>query len=190
MDIANRNVLTDERNQVIGNAEVLRVAVSSGGDWLATLEIWTNMATVAAAATTVNCHDMKLKFWRYDAAQSNYELNTEVMMPHQDRVTALAFQPGLPGADRDGPPCLVSIGRDCKFKIWRLVDDTDIYRQKEAWTCDVAGDFRQWTPTSVSFSEDGSLLAISFGNTVTLWDPMTSTLSTTLSHTLIDQEIR
>ncbi len=81
------------------------------------------------------------------------------------------------------PPCcsnrdcwaqsrLVTIGRDLKFKIWWLVDDTDIYRKKESWTCDVAGDFRNLSPTAMSFSEDGSLLAIAFQDTVSLWDPM------------------
>ena len=179
MDIANRNVLTDERNKVIGNAEVLRVAVSSTGEWLSTLEDWSNKSA--------GYHDMKLKFWRYDSSRSNYVLNTNVTMPHNDRITALAFQPGLLGSEC---PCLVSIGRDSKFKIWRLVDDTDIYRQKEAWTCDVAGDFRKMMPTALSFSEDGSLLAIAFQDTVTLWDPMTSNLNTTLTHSLVDQPIQ
>ncbi|EFX78840.1 hypothetical protein DAPPUDRAFT_305112 [Daphnia pulex] len=178
MDIANRNVLTDERNTVIGNAEVFRVAVSPTGEWLATLEVWSNMS--------VGYHDMNLKFWRYDAVQANYELNTDVTMPHHDRITSLAFQPGLLGTEY---PCLVSIGRDLKFKIWRLVDDTDIYRQKESWTCDVAGDFRKMMPTATSFSEDGSLLAIAFQDTVTLWDPMTINLNTTLSHNLIEESI-
>ncbi|XP_046645144.1 WD repeat-containing protein 75-like [Daphnia pulicaria] len=78
MDIANRNVLTDERNTIIGNAEVLRVAVSP------------------------------------------------------------------------------------------------------------TGDFRKMMPTAASFSEDGSLLAIAFQDTVTSWDPMTINLNTTLSHNLIE----
>jgi NET1-associated nuclear protein 1 (U3 small nucleolar RNA-associated protein 17) len=118
--------------------------------------------------------------------QANYELNTDVTMPHHDRITSLAFQPGLLGTEY---PCLVSIGHDLKFKIWRLVDDTDIYRQKESWTCDVAGDFRKMMPTAASFSEDGSLLAIAFQDTVTLWDPMTINLNTTLSHNLIEESI-
>ena len=129
-------------------------------------------------------------------------------MPHSDGVLALAFQPGLLGQQS---PCLVSIGLDSKFKIWRLVDDTDIYREylyhlgnlnfqvnwhfriagkKEAWTCDVAGDFRQMQPTAISFSEDGSLLAISFEDIVTFWNPQTSNFKTSLAHTLIDQPIR
>ena len=56
--------------------------------------------------------------------------------------------------------------------------------------CDIAGDFRHSTPTAISFAEDGSLLAISFQDTVTLWDPMTSNLKTTLAHSLFDQPIR
>lgn len=178
LDIANRNVLTDERNRVIGNSEVVRAAASSNGVWLATLEVWSN--------TSVGYLDMKLKFWRYSTTESNYVLNTDVTMPHNDRVTALAFQPGLLGIEW---PCLVSLGCDLKFKIWRLVDDTDIYKKKEAWTCDVAGDFRKLLPTALSFSEDGSLLAIAFQDIVTLWDPITSNLNTTLSHSLVKQNI-
>lgn len=178
MDVANRNVLTSERNRVIGNSEVMRAAVSQpDGNWLATLESWAGQA-----------RDTKLKFWLYDPVRSNYVLNTEVSSPHRGgMITAMTFQP--PTGD-DHPPGLVTIGTDRKFKIWRLVDDTDIYRQKEAWTCDVAGDFRQMMPGSLSFSEDGSLLAISFEDTVALWNPITSGLNTTLAHTLADQTIR
>ena len=69
---------------------------------------------------------MQLKLWQFNSALTNYELNTNVSMPHSDGVLALAFQPGLLGQQS---PCLVSIGLDSKFKIWRLVDDTDIYRE-------------------------------------------------------------
>ena len=83
MDIANRNILTDERNTVIGNAEVLRVALSPTGEWLATLEVWSNMSA--------GYHDMNLKFWRFNAERANYELNTDVTMPHHDSVPSLLF---------------------------------------------------------------------------------------------------
>lgn len=178
MDIANRNVLTDERNQIIGNAEVLRSAVSSDGQWLATVEAWSNLS--------IGFRDLKLKFWRHNATLSNYELNTEVDVPHFGMVTAMRFQPGQLGRES---PCLVTIGEDFKFKIWRLVDDTDIYRKKDAWTCEAAGEFRNLKPSTVSFSEDGSLLAIAFENIITLWDPMTTNLNKTLSHILIDKTI-
>lgn len=178
MDIANRNVLTDERNQIIGNAEVLRAAVSSDGQWLATVEAWTNLS--------IGFRDLKLKFWHYNSTISNYELNTEVLVPHFGMVKAMKFQPGQLGRDS---PCLVTLGEDHKFKIWRLTDDTDIYKQKDAWTCEAAGDFRGLTPRALSFSEDGSLLAIAFDNIITLWDPLTVNLSKTLSHLLIDQPI-
>jgi NET1-associated nuclear protein 1 (U3 small nucleolar RNA-associated protein 17) len=53
----------------------------------------------------------------------------------------------------------------------------------------VAGDFRKLSPTAISFSEDGSLLAIAFQDTVSLWDPMSINLNTTLSHNLIEEPI-
>ena len=58
MDVANRNVLTNERFQLIGNAEILRAAVSSDGEWLATLESWSN--------AEANYRDTRLKFWRFN----------------------------------------------------------------------------------------------------------------------------
>lgn len=179
LDIANRNILTDERNQIVGNTEILRAALSSDGEWLATVESWSHKL--------VGYQDTQLKFWQYKASFNNYELNTVVAMPHAGDVTAIEFQPGVLGQQS---PCLVSISLDYKFKIWRLVDDTDIYRKKDAWTCDIAGDFRQKIPSALSFSEDGSVLAIAFQDTVTLWNPTTSSLNTTLTHLLVNEPIK
>ena len=181
MDVANRNVLTNERFQLIGNAEILRAAVSSDGEWLATLESWSNAET--------NYRDTRLKFWRFNIIQSNYELNTDVLMPHEGGgVVSLAFQPGSVGLDW---PCLVSLGRtDGKFKLWQLAGEGgDASLKRTFWTCQIAGDFRKMMPTAQSFSEDGSLLAIAFERTVTLWDPMTTSLNSTLAHSLIDSPI-
>ena len=163
MDVANRNVLTNERFQLIGNAVILRAAVSSDGEWLATLESWSN--------AEANYRDTRLKFWRFNIIQSNYELNTDVLMPHEGGgVVSLAFQPGSVGLDW---PCLVSLGRtDGKFKLWQLAGEGgDASLKRTFWTCQIAGDFRKMMPTAQSFSEDGSLLAIAFERTVTLWDP-------------------
>ena len=118
LDIANRNILTDERNQLLGNTEILRAALSSDGQWLATVESWSH--------NLIGYQDVQLKFWQFKASLNNYELNTVVAMPHAGDVTAMAFQPGVLGQES---PCLVSISRDYKFKIWRLIDDTDIYRK-------------------------------------------------------------
>ena len=62
--------------------------------------------------------------------------------------------------------------------------------KKDAWTCDIAGDFRQKIPSALSFSEDGSVLAIAFQDTVTLWNPTTSSLNTTLTHLLVNEPIK
>ena len=102
----------------MGNTEILRAALSSDGEWLATVESWSHKL--------VGYQDTQLKFWQYKASFNNYELNTVVAMPHAGDVTAIEFQPGVLGQQS---PCLVSISLDYKFKIWRLVDDTDIYRK-------------------------------------------------------------
>lgn len=129
--------------------------------------------------------DMKLKIWKFEPSHKNYILNTEVATPHNGRITALAFQPGFLGNEW---PCLVSIGQDLKFKMWRLAEDADGNRRK-TWTCDVAGDFRNLMPTALSFSEDGSLLAIAFQDIVTLWDPSVASVSATLAHPAVQEPI-
>ena len=138
MDVANRNVLTNERFQLIGNAVILRAAVSSDGEWLATLESWSN--------AQANYRDTRLKFWRFNIIQSYYELNTDALMPHEGGgVVSLAFHTGSVGLDW---PCLVSVGRtDGMLKLWQLVGESgNASLRRTFWTCQIAGDFRKMMP--------------------------------------------
>lgn len=57
MDITGQNILTQERGNVIFNTEVVKVAFSSDGDWLATVEYRNDSDTSP---------DLRLKFWNYD----------------------------------------------------------------------------------------------------------------------------
>lgn len=38
------------------------------------------------------------------------------------------------------------------------------------WTCDFVGSYHKYQATNCCFSEDGSLLAVSFEETVTIWE--------------------
>ena len=96
----------------------MRASVSPDGTWLSTVEMWSSKIH--------GLQDINLKFWCWNVVKSNYELNTNVVMPHREQVIDLAFQTGALGQQS---PCLVSIGKDDQFKIWRLEDDTDIYRK-------------------------------------------------------------
>jgi len=50
-----------------------------------------------------------------------------------------------------------------------------------SWSCDFVGDYRGLAPECCCFSADGSLLAVSFQEVVTVWSPASWELLTTLS---------
>lgn len=47
------------------------------------------------------------------------------------------------------------------------------------WTCDFVGSYHKYQATHCSFSEDDSLLAVSFEEIVTIWDSETWELKCT-----------
>ena len=47
------------------------------------------------------------------------------------------------------------------------------------WTCDFVGSYHKYQATNCCFSEDGSLLAVSFEEIVTIWDSETWELKCT-----------
>ncbi|XP_078621982.1 WD repeat-containing protein 75-like [Branchiostoma floridae x Branchiostoma japonicum] len=156
--------------------EIERTAFDQKGDWLATLE---------RRADGLMAEEIKLKFWSFNKEKQSFELNTTVDCPHQGKVNALVFQPH---SDTDLPPTAVSAGDDGKFKIWTLVDDTDIYRENVCWTCDSVGTYRDLAAKDAAFSEDGSLLAVAFGQSLTIWDPYTIELKTSFCHTFCTEK--
>ena len=58
------------------------------------------------------------------------------------------------------------------------------------WTCDSVGYYQDLAASKVSFSEDGSLLAVVFGSCITLWEPETCLLKRTLVLNMSKEEIR
>lgn len=50
------------------------------------------------------------------------------------------------------------------------------------WTCDFVGSYHNYQATHCCFSEDGSLLAVSFDKTITVWDSETWDLKCTFCH--------
>lgn len=52
--------------------------------------------------------------------------------------------------------------------------------EQASWSCDFVGSYHSLRPTNCCFSADGSLLAVSFGEVVTVWSVDTWGLLTTL----------
>jgi NET1-associated nuclear protein 1 (U3 small nucleolar RNA-associated protein 17) len=141
-----------------------------------------------------------LRFWSWTppdqkvrTTASPYSLTASMTSPHgeENRVTALAIS-------KDGQfACTVSNDENA-FRLWhRVPSDTDDEenedvdkksRRAPAWMCR----YKVTTPSGYSnfgtssdaldFSSDGSILAICYGNMITLWDHKEATLLTALQH--------
>lgn len=57
----------------------------------------------------------------------SFVLNTSVETPHDGSVNALKFRPFHEQSSLGMQHLVVTSSNDEKFKIWNLVDDTDIY---------------------------------------------------------------
>ncbi len=71
--------------------------------------------------------------YRYEILKSfdfRYILNTSVDFPHNQHVNTLKFRPHCD----PNPVMAVSTSSDGKFKLWALIDDTDIYSKINTYT--------------------------------------------------------
>lgn len=173
LDITRFNYHCQEREFTVIQTEVQKAAFDSRGNWLATVEIRDDGKTSP---------DIRLKFWLYNPARKNFQfqLNTVVELPHLSGVNVLKFQPET--NTEKHVPLAVTCSQDNRFKIWTLSDDSDIYQSKQSWNCASVGYYRKLCPADADFSDDGSVLAIAFASTVTLWIPETNFLKETLCH--------
>ena len=159
VDITQQNLLSKELHNNPLNSQVEALAISPGGDHLATVDcLWASMTRIL------------LKFWRWSPQSNNYSLNTQVEFPHVSGVKSLSFQPS---SSDSVVPMLVSLGCDKKAKLWQL--------EGGSWTCISCFTFRHRPVESGDWSSDGSVLALAFSHTVTLWSSETSDLRTSLS---------
>lgn len=81
----------------------------------------------------------------------------------------------------------ITTSRDKNFKIWQLVMQPGVGKNnvevsEPAWACRSVGVYRDYVPHHAAFSEDGSILAVAYGQIVTLWDPYTNTFQGVLVH--------
>ncbi|KAH0621575.1 hypothetical protein JD844_023033 [Phrynosoma platyrhinos] len=91
---------------------------------------------------------------------TSFTLNTRINMPHEDHVTAMCFR--CTDETINITPTLVTTSSDGRFKVWMLVTESDGEDQSITWTCDFVGSYHNYRATNCCFSEDGSLLAVSF----------------------------
>lgn len=159
MDITGLNYMADERNKIMINVEVRKVACSPCGSWLATNEMRDDKETHI---------ENRLKFWKLVEIESGskFQLSTTVHLPHKKLINDMRFAPNS--------KVMVTTSEDRTFKVWNCVqedvDDGDD-EVRTFWECSREG-FRNNVhfPTFSAFSKDSTLLAVVFDTYVTFWD--------------------
>ncbi|XP_011056912.1 PREDICTED: WD repeat-containing protein 75 isoform X1 [Acromyrmex echinatior] len=179
INITAQNFLTQERDVIIVNTEVTKIALNHDGTW---------MATVEERNDKISSIEVRLKFWFYDLKKQIFILNTSIELPHENGINALHFQPDT--TFDDGDWLAITTGRDNKFKLWNL-RKSSIVENKETkhWYCYGVGDYRNLAATDAGFSVDGSLLAVGFNSTLTLWLPEACELKSSLTHSQYNEPI-
>ena len=118
-------------------------------------------------------------------ARNPYILTAAMSFPHgpKNLVSALA-------SSSDGKSACTVSNDEKAFRLWKkvLVDDDEDTRRMPTWTCaykvTIPAGFSN-LPTrqnGAAFSEDGSTLALSCGNMVTLWDCEEARFLTSIRH--------
>ncbi|CAO1631778.1 unnamed protein product [Sympodiomycopsis kandeliae] len=139
------------------------------------------MATIDSRNGGALSSELALKIWRYSSSAGRYILNTRIDKPHEQGVTSLAFSPQSP-TDDPTSLLLVTTGLDKKIKTWRITSHRARGGRLETyWIARSVFGHRETVPTQAAWSPDGSLLAVAQGGFVTLWEPISNSLITSLS---------
>lgn len=168
----NRISRTSVEKEII-HAHVAHVAFLKSGEWMATVDMRDDKVTTP---------ELFLKFWRWNPDTQAYKLHTRVDYPHAKPITSLIFNP----VSAKGPMAITT-SEDKTFKVWHLNTELNVTsgnRQPQAdsaWVCRSVGVYRDSNPTTAAFSEDGSILAVAFGQLITLWDPYLNSIQSVLA---------
>ncbi|XP_015257838.1 PREDICTED: WD repeat-containing protein 75 [Cyprinodon variegatus] len=148
--------------------QVVQAAMDGSGSWLATVEERKQKAAQV---------ELNLKLWAFDEQTQSFVLNTTIWAPHEAGITSMCFEQ----AGGSGTALLVSSSRDGHFKAWQLAAPAHTDDGAPSWSCDFVGAYHGLVPERCCFSADGSLLAVSFQEVVTVWSPTSWELLVTLS---------
>lgn len=195
----NRVSRVEQADNPMPAPEVNQVAFSKSGDICMTVEVIpTENASVGAPH---DHYDEELgtitavKFWTHAPTKTDegknmpYVVSAVMTFPHgeENKVSAIALSPNGDVA------CTVSNGEKA-FRVWRRImadaipSDDDQSRRTPVWVCQ----YKVTTPAGlsnhetssggVSFSPDGSTLAICYGHLISLWNHKEAVLVNTIKH--------
>ncbi|KAK0456061.1 WD40-repeat-containing domain protein [Armillaria borealis] len=163
LEVSPSNRVARKDEKPLEPAKIERTVVNSSGEW---------MATIDRREGDSNSHgEIYLKFWWWDRKAGFWILNTRIDRPHGlSKVTDIAFSPSRDSASM----LLATTGEDNNIKTWSVRTSKD-KSASDFWAVRSTFSFRSQTPTSVSWALDASLLAVSLGIYIVLYDPITCT---------------
>ncbi|CAJ1936629.1 unnamed protein product [Cylindrotheca closterium] len=189
----NRVSRTESDESSLPVPSVTSHAFSDNGNDLITLEesMTENEYVGAHDSDGTNNHGIvsTIRFWSWNNASTStqaqlpYTLRAAMTYPHgpKNRVSALAIaKTGLVA-------CTVS-NDEKAFRIWNRAKSERGSAEPASWTCrykvTIPAGFSNFETMKggVAFSEDGSVLALSFGGMVTLWESEEARYLTTIRH--------
>ncbi|XP_017082485.2 LOW QUALITY PROTEIN: WD repeat-containing protein 75 [Drosophila eugracilis] len=153
--VVDNNVFSEVANHIIYNWRITRAAFNI--NWMATGEVYNDLENFA---------EVRLKFWQYNEKLQSYILNTEINLPHEQGFKAITFSNQF---QVDNLRCATA-GEDNVIKVWGITDSENIYKRGSMWSCLAQTSYRNLPVGSISFSQDGSLLAVGYGNILALYD--------------------
>ncbi|EIN13954.1 WD40 repeat-like protein [Punctularia strigosozonata HHB-11173 SS5] len=162
LEISPTNRVSRRDSEHILPSTVDSAVAAHSGEWLATIDRREGDESFHG--------EIYLKFWRWDGRLSAWTVNTRVDRPHGlKRVVDMAFGPT---GDH-----LVTAGEDGQVKSWRIRELEDKNGHPEVfWFHRSTFTFRSMTPLHVSWSHDGSVLAVTYNVCVALYDPSSTGL--------------
>uniref|UniRef100_A0A1I8Q2P4 WD repeat-containing protein 75 second beta-propeller domain-containing protein n=1 Tax=Stomoxys calcitrans TaxID=35570 RepID=A0A1I8Q2P4_STOCA len=166
LNIVNQNQLSTESDRILYDIRVTKAAFNI--DWLVTGEVFNDQEHLP---------ELRLKFWKFQEESQRYALNTNIELPHEGGFKAIEFSNDY---QVDNLLC-ATVGEDNIIKMWCLDDSDSIYKDGKSWFCIAQTSYRNLPVESISFSQDGSLLAAGFGNTLCIYNAEDLKLKAALS---------
>ncbi|RPD82358.1 WD40 repeat-like protein [Lentinus tigrinus ALCF2SS1-7] len=172
LEVSPSNRVSKRDDKPLQPARVERTVLSDSGDWMATVD--------TREGDDAFKPEVYLKIWQWDRKSGFWILNTRIDRPHgSKRVSGIAFRPGMRSTD---DLLLATVGEDGNIKSWRVRSvKTKSDGVEEFWVARSILRFRTEIPTDVSWSPDGSLLAVSVGSHIAIYEPDTNALCQVLT---------
>jgi len=168
LNIVSRNYISRIEDEKIRKPIITLAVFSANGKWLATVD--TREDKYFPIETS-------LKIWQFNEDTQEYIQNTQIDNPHgKGFVYSMKFNNSI-----ENTPLLVTSGQDRKFKIWQLNEPTK-NNPSYSWNCRSVCEYKNKKLGEISFSDDGSVLAVVAEQEISLWNPYNNTLQYVLSY--------